>query len=401
MARLESSKKLKELMLTYYLEAKNASFNGKKIVYLTSGAPVEPVYALDMIPVYPENYAAMCGASHQSATLLNESASLGFAQDLCSYSRTDFGVHKINGGPLMGLPRPDAIVAAGNICRTVFKWFGYLAGYYKCPYFRFNMPFLHKGMIKYAIRLTAAQMTQYIEFLESIAGKKMDWERFIETVRLSIEASNLWRRILDTAKYSPSPINAFDTFIHLAPIVTLRGTRRCVEYYKTLLKELNDLIKEGNNVHEIRLGWDNLPVWFAMRKLGEMFFEKGSSIVIATYTRSWTTMERDVDPNNKRDVFEALSEAYLKPYINRNLQDRISILLDMVKEFRLDGMVFHSNKSCKPYSIGQYFIKERLEKQYNVPGLILELDMNDPSVFSSQGIKTRVEAFLETIRGVT
>jgi len=60
MTRLASFARMKELMTGYYLEAKTT--REKPVIWLTSGAPVEYVYAAGALPVYPENYAAMCAA---------------------------------------------------------------------------------------------------------------------------------------------------------------------------------------------------------------------------------------------------------------------------------------------------------------------------------------------------
>ncbi|MCL5276691.1 MAG: 2-hydroxyacyl-CoA dehydratase family protein, partial [Deltaproteobacteria bacterium] len=67
----------------------------------------------------------------------------------------------------------------------------------------------------------------------------------------------------------------------------------------------------------------------------------------------------------------------------------------LIEEFSLDGIVFHSDRSCKPYSIGQYIVKEEVTKRTGKPGLIIEADMNDPRAFSDAQFETRAEAFLE------
>jgi len=77
-------------MTNYYFEAKTTQ--EKPIAWVTSGAPVEFLYAMDVLPIYPENYAAMCAAGHQSLELLEAAEAAGFSQDLCAYARTDFGV---------------------------------------------------------------------------------------------------------------------------------------------------------------------------------------------------------------------------------------------------------------------------------------------------------------------
>ncbi|HOR94129.1 MAG TPA: hypothetical protein PLZ38_09165, partial [Spirochaetota bacterium] len=61
--RIKSVKRMKEIMTNYYIDAKTAAQNNKKVGWITSGGPVEPLLVMDVIPVYPENHGAMIGAS--------------------------------------------------------------------------------------------------------------------------------------------------------------------------------------------------------------------------------------------------------------------------------------------------------------------------------------------------
>ena len=65
-----------------------------------------------------------------------------------------------------------------------------------------------------------------------------------------------------------------------------------------------------------------------------------------------------------------------------------------VDRFAVDGLVFHSNRSCKPYSLGQYDLLEQVSQRTGVPGLVLEADMCDMRLYAEEPIKNRVQAFL-------
>jgi benzoyl-CoA reductase/2-hydroxyglutaryl-CoA dehydratase subunit BcrC/BadD/HgdB len=67
----------------------------------------------------------------------------------------------------------------------------------------------------------------------------------------------------------------------------------------------------------------------------------------------------------------------------------------MVKAFAIDGVILHSDRSCKPYSLGQMDQRERLVNQVGVPALLLDADHSDPRAFSDQQAEARLEAFIE------
>ncbi len=107
-----------------------------------------------------------------------------------------------------------------------------------------------------------------------MSGEKFDLDRFKEAVRLSRDCSRLWRTVLETAAAVPSPWTFFDATIHMAPAVVARGTQEAVDYYKTLLPELEQRIKDGVAAIEgekHRLYWEGMPIWGKLRPLSDLF----------------------------------------------------------------------------------------------------------------------------------
>ena len=72
-------------------------------------------------------------------------------------------------------------------------------------------------------------------------------------------------------------------------------------------------------------------------------------------------------------------------------------MVDMVERYSADGVRLHSDRSCKPYSIGQMDQRDRLVNEHGVPALLLEADHNDPRSYSEEQGETRLAAFLEMI----
>ena len=400
MTEFKAYKKMKELMTNYYIEAKTTQ--EKPIAWVTSGAPVEFLYAMDVLPIYPENYAAMCAASHQSVELMEAAEAEGFCQDLCAYARTDFGADITQGGPAAGLPPPHFLLCSTNICKTVIKWYEVVARKYNVPLFIVDTPFLHDGLTKDLINYTVSQFKDLENFLTDFTDRPFDRNRLFEVLLLSREAAGLWKKMLYLGKTIPSPFNSLDTFIHLGPIVTLRGTKECVEYYKLLYEEVAERAQKkiGSIAGEkYRLLWDNLPIWFKMRRLGEFFEEKKVTLVATTYANSWGGLS-DFHDDPTRDIYEAIAKSYLNVYINLGFEERIKYLSRLIDEFSLTGFIMHSNRSCKPYSVGMYRLKEEVSQMTGKPGVVIEADQNDPRVYSDAQVETRLEAFIESMKSV-
>jgi len=389
--------KMKENMTHYYLEAKTTQ--EKPIAWVTSGAPVEFLYAMGVIPVYPENHAAMCASAHQSVELMEIAEGAGFSQDVCAYARTDIGADISKGGPIGGLPAPQMLICSTNICKTVIKWYEVIARKYQVPLFVVDTPFLHDGVSRELVDYTVMQFHDLEGFLSQTLGRPFDRERMDEVMQLALQASQRWKDILSLAKSIPSPINSLDTFIHMAPIVTLRGTPQCLAYYDLLYQEVAEHVARriGSIPEErYRVLWDNLPIWFKMRRLSQFFEAQRCALVVATYTNSWGGLGGDEFPT--RSAYEQLAVSYLFTYINLGFDDRIRYLARLIDEFSLTGFVMHSNRSCKPYSLGMYPLQEAVTKLTGKPGIVIEADQNDPRVYSDAQVETRLEAFIESMQ---
>ena len=396
--KIQSAKKMKEIMTAYYIEAKTAGETGKKVAWITSGGPVEPLIVMDVIPVYPENHGAMIGASRMGAALYEKAEAMGYASDLCSYACSDIACAPINGGPIGGLPRPDMLICCNNICGTVLKWYEIQARYFNVPLFILDTPFCHTEYTREMRKYVRRQIDEYLRFLEEHCGKKYDYDRMKEVGKLSVTGQKLWQAVLDTTMHKPAPMSAFDAFFHLALIVTLRGTQQAVDYYEMLLAEMKQRITDGIGAipnERYRLLWDNLPVWYRTKWLSEKFAAHDACLVADTYTSAWCGSLQYVDENN---FLETMAECYTRIYLNIGVDEMAQTVMAMVDKYEVDGIVMHSNRSCKPYSLGQYDIQRIVEKQKGIPSLMLEADMTDERKFSESQIETRIDAFIEILQ---
>ncbi|MBN2397268.1 MAG: 2-hydroxyacyl-CoA dehydratase [Deltaproteobacteria bacterium] len=395
--KIKSVGRMKKIMADYYIDAKTAEQTGKKVAWITSGGPVEPLIAMDIIPVYPENYGAMIGASKMGADLCQKAEEMGYSGDLCSYARADIASSTVDGGPIGGLPRPDMLVCCNNICGTVLKWYEIQSRYYDIPLFILDTPFCHTEYTDEAKKYVRRQILEYIAFLEQVTKRRFDYDRIKEVGGLSMEGQRLWQAVLDTAMNKPSPMTCFDAFFHLALIVTLRGTQIAVDYYQFLLEEMQQLAADGIGAipnEKYRLLWDNLPIWYRMRWMSEKFAAHDACLVADTYTTAWAMSLRYMDEN---DFLGSMAEGYTKSYLNIGVDQMIDIILGMVDKYDVDGFVMHSNRSCKPYSLGQYDIQRAVQKERGIPSVIIESHMVDERSFSESQTETRIDAFMEMI----
>jgi bcr-type benzoyl-CoA reductase subunit B len=392
---IQTLKALKKINMDYYGGAHMGKANGRKIAYVNAFTPVELLYAMDMIPIYPENHAAIIGARKMSNDVIPAAESMGYPIDLCSYARCDIGSAKMNLSPTWGLPKPDLLLISNSQCGTLTKWFETLSRQYQTPMVLLDVPHSGAGEKDSAAeRYLRAQLEDLIGIVEGITGQSLDNDRLRQTIRLSQEASDLWTKVLEAGTAKPSPITVFDQFIAMAPIVSQRGTPVAVEFYRDLLTELEDRVEKGIGAIEdekIRLFWDNLPVWPELRGLSQFLADRGAALVTSLYTWAWAQLSV-----SEEDPLADWVDQYLYK-ANFHMDKRIEIYTDMVEKYDLDGFLYHSNRSCKYVSQDIPEVRRAVTEKTGTPGLILEADHCDPRLYSLDSLIDQMDNFFDNL----
>ncbi len=396
MPPLRVTSRLHELVSRHYLHGRYANLH-QKVAWVTSGAPAELLRALGFYVLYPENHAALCGTARRAVELCSYAEASGYSRDLCSYARTDIGALLSGKTPVGRLPRPDLLMACTNICQTVLCWYRILSYQLDIPLIVIDTPFLYEQAEEHTLRYVQCQIEAAVPVAELVAGRSLDERRLRLVTRLSKDASELWMQVLERARHRPAPLSVVDQFIQMAPVVELRGERETVDFYAALLRELDDRIAHGVGAvkkEKVRLLWDNLPIWYRLRYLAEFLGERGAALVASTYTNAWAELAEWIDPENP---FESAARVYLHPILNRGTGDKLETMRAMIEKYEIDGVILHSDRSCKPYSIGQMDQRERLMNAFGVPSLLLEADHSDERSFSEEQVANRLGAFLDML----
>ncbi len=368
----------------------------RPMAWVTSGAPIEILVAMGVASVYPENYGALCGARRVAVGLCQIAEAHGYSPDLCSYARSHIGsVLDSRQAPMGGLPKPDLLVAGNNVCSTVVKWYEALARHYNVPLFVLDTPYQHgPELAAHTVQHVAAQLEEFIAWITRHTGRKLKEKKLVETVERSNQAVALWRDVRELCRAKPSPLNAPDLFVNMAPIVVLRGTKDAVNYYRKLKAEVEQRVERGIGAipeERYRLLWDNIAIWYKLYRLFGMFVDYGACFVADTYTNAWSLSVDAGEP------IESLARTYTSVYINQSIQARAEMMVDLVRRFDVDGIVMHANRSCKPYSLGQYDMKRIVAERTGVPSLIIEADMADSRRYADASTRNRIQTFMETL----
>ncbi len=390
--QLESNSLLQQIMFQYMLEGLQAS-EEKRLAWVTSGFPVEIPVAMGVGVSYPEQYGAVVGSQKVGPKVCGFAEEIGYSQELCSYARSSIGsVERPNESPMDGLPTPQALLAANNICGTVLRWYDAVSEQTGAPVFLFDTPPLDGEQQEHHRQYVRKGMDRLVEFLAKTFNTQLSDEKMREVAALSSKAVELWIKSLTACKVNPSPLNCADRFLAMAPVVSMRGTELVIDFYQTLWKEVENRMKEGIGAirdEKIRLLWDNIPPWHSIFRFFNGLAKQGVVFPADTYTHAWSgRIEGD-------DLFASAVSIYSNVYLNKGLNAKIDKMCELIRDYNLDGFIMFSVRSCKRYSLGQLISKEIVSERTGVPGVVIEGDMVDSRLFNEAQIETRVGALLE------
>lgn len=398
MKRLKANKRMANLIRNQVLYTRAAKAMGKKVAWVTSGSPVEIILANGIIPFYPENHAAICTARGMATDLVEASEGLGYSRDLCAYFRVDLGSIETGDTPLGRVVPPDLVLSSNNICGTVQNWFRVTADHFNVPHLFLDTPFSDDLPTETDTGYVRDQLIALADEAAKIAGRPFSEKKLIRVIKRSMEGLQLWADVLETAKNQPTPFSCFEAFVQMAPIVSMRGTRRVIRHYRKLLAELKQRQTEGIFAVEgeqARVVWDNIAIWPAHKELRKLFQENHVAMVADTYTGAWSSTHLEDDPN---DPIGGLARAYTDVILNHGMDHRIEVLSNLVREYDAKGFVLHSNRSCKRYSLGQYLVEKEVTKRTGAAGLVIEADMADPRNVNFENLKQRLTPFFEMLK---
>ncbi|MCX7960668.1 MAG: benzoyl-CoA reductase subunit B [Burkholderiales bacterium] len=403
----------KALINRNYHDLATARERGRKIAAtFVPGNLNELLMCFDFARSLPETNALQNALRKRSGKLVMEAERDGQSEDVCTYVKADIGMF-LQGevGPTgEPLPRPDVLLLSYTGCFTFMKWFELIRHKFGGETVMLHVPYQADGRIRPAMRdYVVKQLREtVIPALERISGVKFDIDRLREYLKESQKAEEDLVAVLQTAKHRPSPIDGyFGAVYYIGPIFTaFRGTPEATEYYRVLRAEIEarlragkgPLTPEGDHPGEkYRLVVEGPPNWTHFRDFWKMFYDEGAVVVASTYSKVGGVYDFGFRHDPARPL-ESLAEYCLGCYTNLNFAQRIDMICRYMDDYRADGLLVNSIKSCNSFSAGQLLILREVEKRTGRPAAFIESDLVDPRYFSAANIRNRLESYFQMIR---
>ncbi|MDD5225280.1 MAG: 2-hydroxyacyl-CoA dehydratase family protein [bacterium] len=259
-------------------------------------------------------------------------------------------------------------------------------------------PFLHmisnpKRIAEQARQWYENEMVALLNRLQEHFGVTVTEAELEQAIRQSNETRRLQRRLYELRKAGHPSLTGAETLA-----VMVASTCMPPQTYNQKLESLlSELDPAGGSHQGIRLmivssSLDN-PVFLTL-------IEDLGGLIVADYSCFGAKLIGPDIEENSSSPLQALSRHYLTeaiscPRLYGSHPQRIQFIQETIREYKVEGVIGDWLTFCDTWNIFHYMLKQELKKD-GIPFLMIEREYI-PS-FKGQ-LKTRVQAFLEMIRG--
>lgn len=383
--------KLGEIVSKHYKELQEAKDRGEKIGWCASNFPQELFQTLGIKVGYPENQTAAIAARGAGEKMCEIAESDGYSNDICAYARISLAYAKIKDAPEQNMPLPDFLLCCTNICNTMLKWYENLSQDLNIPLVLIDIPFNPDNEVSDAyIAYVKAQFLAAVKQLEEITGKTWDEDKFKEVMEISNRTSRAWLEATSYTKYKPSPLNGFSLLNHMAVAVCARGTIEAADAFETLVREYKKAVEEGTSgfraEEKHRIMFEGIACWPHLRTTATGLKSRGINMVATIYADAFGFIYDD---------FDGLIRTYCSVPNAINLEISRDKRVAIAKKTGAEGLLVHTNRSCKLWSGFMYEMSKQIGEQCDIPVVSFDGDQADPRNFSEAQYDTRVQGLTE------
>lgn len=382
---------LRDIVDMVYRDAWSAKERGEPVGWSSSKFPAELCETFGLTVCYPENQAAVIAAKHGGQRMCEHAESMGYSNDICAYARISLAYAAGAECEEKPMPQPDFLLCCNNICNCMTKWYENIARMHNIPLIMIDNPYNNETTVsEERVRYIRGQFDYAIRELEKISGRAWDEKRFKEVCDNANRTSLAWLKACSYCSYTPSPLSGFDLFNHMAAVVTARCKPETAAAFELLAREYENAAANGTSTWRYeerhRIMFEGIPCWGNLKALFGPLKEHGINTTAVVYAPAFGFIYEGLDE---------MARAYCKAPNSVCIETGVEWREDICRENKVNGVLVHYNRSCKPWSGYMIEMERRFRKDLAIPVVGFDGDQADPRNFSQAQYQTRIDGLFE------
>jgi benzoyl-CoA reductase/2-hydroxyglutaryl-CoA dehydratase subunit BcrC/BadD/HgdB len=238
-----------------------------------------------------------------------------------------------------------------------------------------------------------AQLKALVDQLCEATGARYDPDRMREAIRLSNEARAFAVEFNHLRANRPAPLRGSPMLAVVGLGLWILGHPDGVKHFRALRNYAAERVRSGKpeqSNQKIRLFWLHLRPYADNSLFEHLEDDLGAAIAFEEHNTIWW------DALDEGRPLRAIAAKILGHPSNGPIERRLKMILDGVARYECDGVVHFSHWGCRQASGAVGVIRDRLRRE-GIPMLELDGDCIDPTNLQMGPLRTRLEAFVETL----
>ncbi len=328
------------------------------------------------------------------------------------------------GGADFSVPTAEQILPR-NLCALIKSAFGFKLGAI-CPYFQAadliigettcdgkkkTWEILDEYIPTYVMDLPnsrgpadralwISELKRFLNKVQEVTGNTVTPEKLAEATALINRKRAALQRLFELRKARPAPISGLDALL-VVQISFYDDPARFTQKTNELCDELEERVKTGKGVapaNAKRILYAGTPMPIPFWTIPALVEGTGAVMVAeesCTGSRLLAGGETAISGDGIDSQLSAIADRQLQTNCACFTPNdaRIEDILRMVREYEADGVIHFSLSFCQPYNLEGVRVQKALQ-DVGVPVLLLEGDYSEEQ---AGRLKTRIEAFIETL----
>jgi len=358
-----------------------AKAEGRKIVGYTPGGymPEELILACGAIPL-----GIIRGGDHSMV----EAAGAYICRWIDPFCRAQIGYGTSGEDPYYNIIDLLVVPVTDNNIRAISDILAYNTDINIYP---FGVP--HKkdeSSLKYYL----TKIERLKKKLEDFTGVEITESKLQEAIRLCNRERELLREISLMRKSEPLPFTSRE-FITLNHASFIADKASMVDLLESLAKELRKQAPGSGNGPRILLTGSTLAQ--GDYKVPDIIEEAGGRVVMEEFAEGIRPYWEEVklEGNLMKNLADSYFMQRVPPAWFRPGRERLNFLVDLAKDFHVDGVIWYHLMYRESYKIESYYFPGILRRETGLSMLTVESDYD---ATETGPLQTRIETFIETIR---
>lgn len=347
--------------------------------------PEELIYAAGARPV------RLCSGAYESVEIGEEY----LPEIACPMVKSEIGLSAL---PVLSFFQQCELAVMPASCDWKVKMAEILAEF--APVHMMDMPRAKEEESSRAFWLE--EVNRFKNRLEKVTGVRITRRRLKQAIRMIQRAQAEFHRFHHIRKTVPPVIHGRDA-LEVMNAYFYDHAEDWTEAVSKLNDELEERIRNRSEVAKAdaaRIMLTGSPMVFPNWKVPTIIEELDGLLVADEFCTSNRYLNDMVamDEGTMSDMLHAIADRYLLPStcpIFSTTIDRRDRLLQLIEDYQVEGVIYHTLKGCHPYDVETKII-ERLMEDNGIPMLRIETDYSPQDV---EQLRTRIEAFQETLKG--